>query len=389
MDYQSTARKIFTGTKYKATEEDIKKLADNMALLEKRGLGKLNQKLIDSGRGVWPIIAEHNFAVTLVSRHNSSVPISYEPDINGLKRPPDFKVEIGDITYWIQMKDLAKLARENRQDKIIQKIKEEAEKIEVGKFFSCMLSDSFKESCLPELIKFIRDKAESAADGESFLFTGENDQKAKIEFWPANNIELPALTLGIGGDIGMVDITGQTKEQIKGSLLKAAGAFNWEANQKNINLIVMEADGKEDIDICDALFGTEYQIVGKDRHSWSRKNDGLFKGADFPRRVAGVITIKRKRERFKESEISRLPPDVADYADYLKKECGWTDEKIREALEEGKDPGAIADYYLILYINDGFKHLLEDIERLLYLDMVVFYNMRPHMGGNGNFQLIK
>ncbi len=41
-----------------------------------------------------------------------------------MQRPPDFKVEIGGITYWIQMKDLSKLERENRQDKIIQKMKE-------------------------------------------------------------------------------------------------------------------------------------------------------------------------------------------------------------------------------------------------------------------------
>lgn len=82
MDYINIASKIFAGTRYRATEEDIKKLADNMALLERRGLGKLNQRLIDSGRGVWATIAEHNFAVILVSRHCSTVPISYEPDIS-------------------------------------------------------------------------------------------------------------------------------------------------------------------------------------------------------------------------------------------------------------------------------------------------------------------
>jgi hypothetical protein len=255
-DYLTIARKIFAGTRYDASEEDVKKLADNMVLLEKRGLGKLNKKLIDSGRSVWAIIAEHNFAVILVSQQGSKIPISYEPEI-GLKRPIDFKVEIGDITYWIQMKDLAKLEREDRQDKIIEQIKRAAKEIKVGKYFSCALSDHFKVSCLPELIDFIRDKASSAVEGETFLFTSKNNEKAEIEFWLPGRIALPELTLGYAGDLEIVEITGLAREQIKQSLLNAVGAFNWEVDQRNINLIVMEADKKEDIDICNALFGTE------------------------------------------------------------------------------------------------------------------------------------
>jgi hypothetical protein len=384
-DYLNIARKIFEGTKYKASEEEVRKLANNMAILEGRGLGKLNQRLIKSGRGVWATIAEHNFAIILVSQHCSTIPISYEPDI-GVQRPPDFKVEIGDVTYWLQIKDLSKLERENRQDKIIQQIKRDIKEIKVSKFFSCMLSNDFKEDCLPELINFIKDKAASASEGESFLFTAKNNQRAKIEFWSANNIELSELTLGYAGDLEMVEITGLVKEQIKQSLLNAVGAFNWEVDQKNINLIVMEADNKEDIDICDALFGTEYEIIKRNSHSWGRKNDGLFNESDFSKKVAGVIAIKRKQERIKKSEISQLSPEVADYINYLKKDCGWTDEKIRAALEEGKKPEPVADYYRVLYMNNRFNYLLEDIKKLLTFDKVVYYNMRPPMG-EGNFRL--
>ena len=262
-DYLDIARKIFAGTGYEASEEDVKRLANNMAILEIRGLGKLNKRLIDSGRGVWATIAEHNFAVVLVSRHCSTTTISYEPEI-GLQRLPDFKVEIGDIAYWIQMKDLSKLERENRQDKIIQRIKRNAKEVKVGKFFSCVLSDDFKEDCMSELIGFIRDKAASAVEGESFFFTSQNNQKAEIKFWSARKIALSELTLGSAGDLEMVEMTGLVKKQIKQSLLNAAGAFNWEVGQKNINLIVMEADNKEDIDICDAIFGTEYDWFVED-----------------------------------------------------------------------------------------------------------------------------
>ena len=182
-----------------------------------------------------------------------------------------------------------------------------------------------------------------------------------------------------------MEITGQTRKQIKQNLLNAVGAFTWETDQKNINLIVMESDNKEDIDICDAVFGTEHEIIGKDSHLWSRKDDGLFSEPDFSKRVAGVIAIKRKRERVNEDDIFPLPPDTESYANYLKKDCGWTDEKIKKTLE-WKDPGPIAYYNRTLYINDSFKHLHEDIERLLAFDKIVYYNMRPPMG-NGNFGL--
>jgi len=378
--YLTIARKIFVGTRYEASGEVIRRLADNMDLLEMRGLGKLNKRLIDSTRGIWATIAEHNFAAILVSQHCSTATICYEPDV-GLQRPPDFKVEIGNAIYWIQMKDLSKLKRENRQDKIIQKIKRAAKEIKVGKFFSCKLSDDFKESYLPELINFIKDKAVSAVEGESFLFTGKNNQKAEIEFWSAGKIALSELTLGYAGDLEMVEITGLAKEQIKQSLINAVGAFNWEVDQKNINLIVMEADNKEDLDICDALFGTESILDTKSPLGWSRKDDGLFGELDFSKRVAGVIAIKRKRERVNGNEIFPLSADAAEFAEY----CNMTLEQIKETLE-WKDLGPVADYNRTLYINNRFKHLLEDIKRLLSFDRVVYYNMRPLMG-QGNFRL--
>jgi hypothetical protein len=385
-DYINIARRIFDGTRYDASDEDVKRLADNMVLLEKRGLGKLNKRLINSKGGIWATIAEHNFAVILASKLCSTIPINYEPD--GLQRPPDFKVEIGGITYWIQMKGLSKLARENRQEKIIQKIEQAAKQIKVGKFFSCMLSDDFKKDCLTELIKFMNDTAASAPEEKSFLFTCKNNEKAEVKFWSPGRIALYELTLGYAGDLGVLEITELARDQIKGSLRKAVEAFNWEVDQRNINLIVMEADNKEDIDICDAIFGTEYDYDyfsgGMPMYSWCRKDDGVFKDSSFSKKIAGVIAIKRKRERDEgisalspEEVVSRLSPQEKEISNNM------TPEEIKKALE-WKSPGPIAAYSLILYMNDRFKYLLETIKRLLSFDKIVYYNMRPSMG-KGNF----
>lgn len=342
MDYLSDARRIFCGSRYQVTEEDMKKLAENMALLEKRKLGKLNERLKDNPRGVLATIAEHNFAVTLVSQHSSEIPICYETSEK--QRPPDFKIKIGKITYWIQMKDLSKPERENKQDKLIQGIEKKAEEIKIGRFFSCMISDDFKESCLPELIKFIKDKAASASEEESLHFTGRDDQRAEIEFLSPQNNKLSQLTLGEAGDLKMVETTEQTKCQIKQSLLNAAKAFDWDVDEKNINLICMEADDEMDLDICDALYGTEFPGIRKgcSRPTWGRKDDGLFRNSDSLRKTVGVIAIKRKKRKL------------------------------------------ISDYNVFLYMNNSFRSRLEDVKKLLTFDKVVWCNMRPPMG-HGNF----
>ncbi|HBE45322.1 MAG TPA: hypothetical protein DDW17_07730 [Deltaproteobacteria bacterium] len=60
-----------------------------------------------------------------------------------------------------------------------------------------------------------------------------------------------------------------------------------------------------------------------------------------------------------------------------------TSKEIKEALE-WSDAGPIANYHLILYINESFEHCLANMKKLLAYDMVVYSNMRPPMG-YGNF----
>jgi len=357
-----------------ASDEDVRRLADNMLLLDKRGLGKLNKRLIDSKEGVWATIAEHNFAIMLVSELCPAIPIDYEPE--GLRRPPDFRVQLGDTIYWIQMKDLSKLARENKREKMIQKIKEATEQLEIGKFYSCTLSEDFKGECLSELIKFIGDKAVSAAEGESFVF-GDEHERAEVSFWSPEKIELSHLTLGHAGDLDVVNITGLARDQIKGSLRKAAVAFEWNVDERNINLVVMEADNKDDIDICDALFGTEFDFMANHEYRWSRKDDGLFCDPGFSAKVAGVIAIKRKDEWVE--EIAALSPEEVVNRLTLKERAisvAMTAEEIKKALE-WKTPGPVADYHRVLYVNEHYDHLLKGVKKLLHLDGIVYFDDRP------------
>lgn len=116
------------------------------------------------------------------------------------------------------------------------------------------------------------------------------------------------------------------------------------------------------------------------KQSWSRKEDGFFTDSNVSKKVAAVIAIKRKRER--DEEISVLTPEeVVGQLSPQEKEISnnMTPDEIKKALE-WKSPEPVADYSLILYMNNGYKHLLENIKGLLSFDKVVYYNMRPPMG---------
>jgi len=107
----------------------------------------------------------------------------------------------------------------------------------------------------------------------------------------------------------------------------------------------MDADHKTDIDLCDAIFGTEFEKFCGSKHTWSRGNDGFFNLPDFSKKVAGVIVMKRKEEKL------------------------------------------VSDCYFMLFVNDKFQDRCpDDFNNLLSFDKVIYCNMRPPMG-KGNFDL--
>jgi hypothetical protein len=339
VDYLNIARKIFEGTRHQASEEEVSDLAKNMTFLEARGLDKLNRRLINGGRKIWDTFSEHNFASMLISRHDSKIPISYEPE--GLEHPPDFKVVLEGTTYWIQMKRLSDLERENRQNKIFQKIKKAARTIKIDLFFNCDLSDAFSEDDISDLMDFItRHAIPLQVDKEYFFPTTENS-KAKVSFWAPNKTSLSGLTLGSLGDMDMIEVTNLARDQIRNSLVNATRAFKWEMDDHTINLVAMDADKQEDIDLCNAVFGAEfYRFYGKEG-KWGRKNNGFFTLSDVSYKLAGVIATKRKKQK------------------------------------------PISDCFSMLFINGHFKDRLVSLHKLLSFDKVVHFNMRP--GGKGNF----
>lgn len=109
-----SAEMVFESTNYAATDEEIKLLAANMDLLAGVGLAALNRRMLQGGRGIWDTFTEHNFAAKVARLHGGAIAIHYEPR-DGLRRPPDFKIDIAGTTYWVQIRTLSSLKRESLQ----------------------------------------------------------------------------------------------------------------------------------------------------------------------------------------------------------------------------------------------------------------------------------
>jgi hypothetical protein len=295
-EVQKIAQSVLDGIRYGNDKSSVQALAENMLLLESAGLTKLNKRLTDGRRKILDTITEHNFAAQLVRQHLSdrSFAIEYEPE--GLKRPVDFRIQQTGITYFVQVKNLARLARENIQTRIIAKVGKLAASIKVGRYFDFSVSDDFVEDDIPALLNFMRATAENSIDGKAYAFLNTTNTKARLTFWSPHGTTLSYLTLGTAGDIGMLDVTNLAEGQIKDSFRNAAGAFEENDSDRVVNLIAVEADKVDDMHMGNALFGTEFEGWRQDQQSWSRNKDGLFDDSDFSMRVAGVIALRRKEQ---------------------------------------------------------------------------------------------
>lgn len=347
------------------TKEDFRRLDENIALLNSRGMGKLNSEVgnVRKIRGLWNKIAEHNFAAQLC-RYHPSLFISYEPQDPPVRRPIDFVMQKGGITFNIQMKDLSDLEWVNRRSKLLIRIRDEAMKIQIGKWFVITLSNNFDDNSFERLINFIKEKAQIDSD----ITHPYNDQGNRAELiFSLPSPELTALTYRGGMLASNVrNMTGEESGQILKALKKAAGAFLRPTDHNNINLIAMEADNKRDCFIFEALYETRSLWSVND--GWVRNDDGFFlshRFAELSEKVAGVIALKRKKEPCEPCDFP-----IAEVKKVAESFNMATDEYLRLIQQEGSTK-PICEYDAILYMNEKYGHLTGAIQTLLQFNEVV------------------
>lgn len=294
--------------KIKCTEDDCIRFKNNVALLEQKGLSELSKRLFSQTKRVHFLSAltEHNFTANLLKSKPliQNEQIKYEPNDTCSNRPPDLHININGNNYWIQIKRFSELKYQNIQNRIYDEIDNKFSCMSAAKFIILRISNDFNANDIDALVKFVREKSSGNNNEEEYVFIGSKKGKAKFYFREPNHLKLHHLTLETIGDANKTDmnssvnITGFAKDQIKSSLLNAAGAFIEESNKKNINVIVAESDepSHDMFDLCESLYGTVFPKYDTASHKVRcyRHHDGLFNDDSFAKKIAGVIVIRKK-----------------------------------------------------------------------------------------------
>ncbi|MET1171349.1 hypothetical protein [Paenibacillus amylolyticus] len=353
LNSRQLAESILSNTTYKNSLEETERLAEQISFLENVGLSELNKILANNSKGSLrnfrDFIAEHNFGTDLVKHNGLTTVIEYEP--NRFNRPPDFVSEKGGVSFYVQMKALSSGERDNRRVKLHNKLKQELQKINYGKFISIDLAEDFSELDMTNLIAEIREKLGTYKDNQDYFFPAEElddasqgeqqfllgliEPKARITFHQPNMQVLSNLTLVSTGDLRMIELTGEVEAQIKNSLVKAIGAFEWNSNISHINLIAMEADRYDDTDISEALFGTSVHIKSSSFHGVRRDPNGFFGDTKHIQKVCGVIALRRN------------------------------------------DSTLISSYRKTLFINPNYESIVDTIGNFVDIDEVITYTQLP------------
>lgn len=337
VNYRQFALEVLNRTKYHSDEEEIQKLEQQMQLISEHGMDDLNQVLLSNARGssrkVLDFIAEHNFAADLI-RFDPESTLLYEPSCYS-SRPTDFVRCHASSLGFMQMKRLNESESDNRRKKMLDRLVTNFQSIPVGKFIVLNLSEDFKEVEVQPLTNFIASSVQSAVDRETLYYPTEEDPIATFSFYPPNRLQLKHLTLAAASDSEFVDITGVAETQVKASLEKAAGAFEWDNSHQRINLIVMEAENYEDIDISQAVFGTEIYVIQGSTVQPGRDADGFFHDPSYCNRLCGVIALRRV------------------------------------------DGGLITSYRKTLFINERFLPMVDQVRQMVDIEEVITTNDWP------------
>ena len=310
------------------TEQKKKEFILNCHLLFDRGLGKINDNVLNNRRrNCEDFLTEHNFAVNLI-KNNPDAHIQYEPCYSSthgiLERPIDFYLENNSVFYWFQVKTLNPMKRENMKNNILKNIKTILGSINGNYFVSISLDDTFIEKDIVDLVGKIKINAENGIIGRGKLMRGK-EIIAKYDLFKPNKTVFEHITIASTSDTAWVSVDEET--HISNSLSNAYGAFKWLPLQNELNFIVQMADLYDDYEISNVVFGKEVVLYNlstssKSSKSLKRKPGGLF-FTEGGERINGVIALRTKE--------SRLDWDF-DIALFTNEMYPYTEEQISKVL---------------------------------------------------------
>lgn len=203
---------------------------------------------------------------------------------------PDLKIMINDVQYWVQIKHLNEMHMEQINRRIVYEMREILAQIPIGLYYDLHHS-AYLDFEDVQNVERIFSRLSELTDGEVVRIDLPTDRFLEFTFYASEDRKLEHLTPGhhLGGARTTSD---EMREQLINSANTAIHAINWRADEKNVNLIAVEANHDVDpIDIGNVLFGDEI-YDGIHQESCRREANGLMEQEEFQAKLSGYILLK-------------------------------------------------------------------------------------------------
>lgn len=205
---------------------------------------------------------------------------------------PDLKIIVNGVHYWIQIKHLNEMQMEQINRTIVSEIHEVLAQIPIGLYYKLHHSAYLDFEDVQTVIEAFSAGVE-IADQETIRVELPTARYMEFVFYKAKQDALKYLTPGFTK--GGVRITSdEMREQLTNSATTAIHSINWRADEKNVNLIAVEANHDVDpVDIGNVLYGDErsFHDAGPLQEVLRDKN-GLMEEDEFQAKLSGYILLK-------------------------------------------------------------------------------------------------
>lgn len=178
---------------------------------------------------------------------------------------------------------------------ILKLLQKRASEIKINKFYTLSLAESVSFADIEGFINNLEESAKEDIDEEVFYYPNKDNIKIEYRFWKPNKSYFGCLTLGSTMGLNARCISSDLEEHLKGCFYKSGKSITWDTNEKAINIIAVEANGYDNIDIGEALFGTEEVVYPIKR--WQKAENGLFNDSEFTNKFAFVLTLRMEERQ--------------------------------------------------------------------------------------------
>ncbi len=237
--------------------------------------------------------------------------LKYEPLVGN---PPDFRFNISDVFFDVQVKMLHNVTNEMVGDVFFKECSKRLSRIPRSLFFHYALGDDFQKKDINLFIKYVEgnidkfsvfDSIEDTIEGDKYRWPSKDNILVEFCFSkrnkPKDSISIGTVSSNPGNDLQEVDMNTYRKS-LRRLFRKSSQTFSNLVNSKQSNIVIMTASPSVDIlddFFTEILYGDESYMFSsygsKEQKRDIRINNGVLREDTFSR-ISNVIYVSNRTQ---------------------------------------------------------------------------------------------